>query len=55
MVAQETVVANVSHGYCETQNYGAFLQVVSHKFGAEMHAFMMSVFDHKLNQSFLCM
>ena len=54
--AQKTVVANVSQGFSETLNYEALLQVVSYKFGAEVqNPMMMSVFDHEMNRSFLCM
>ena len=43
MVAQETVVANVSQGFSETQNYQVLLQEVSDN----VHAFKVSGFDHK--------
>ena len=53
--AQETVAVIVSQGFSETRSYEALFQVVSYKFSAEVHPFMMRAFDHKLNRRFLFM
>ena len=36
-------------GFSETHNYEALLQVMSYKFGAEVHAILIRFSDHKLN------
>ena len=48
-------MANLSQGFSEIQNKEYLLQVVSYKIEAEVHALLMSNFDHNLNRRFLCM